>query len=253
MEALERIADQAGRQGLALLFAPPFDKTAQDPGYIKGYPPGIRENGGQYTHAATWTVMAMAKLGEGNKAFDLFSMLNPINHARSRSEVHRYKVEPYVVAADIYAKAPHVGRGGWTWYTGSAGWLQRAGLEAILGLAGVQGHSEFLHLAPCIPKPSTQASMMRSISSGARLTKGSIRSISISTSARKWRASAMARLSIEAGRAQHDRRGGEGRPFRSADRGRDGRSGIKDDCWRHEDCGSNGARLDGSTGRCRSD
>ena len=108
MEALERTLIKP-EQGLALLFAPPFDKTEQDPGYIKGYPPGIRENGGQYTHAAAWTVMAMARLGDGNKAFDLFSMLNPINHARSRSEVLRYKVEPYVVAADIYARAPHVG------------------------------------------------------------------------------------------------------------------------------------------------
>ena len=103
MGALERSLIKPD-DGLALLFAPPFDKTSQDPGYIKGYPPGIRENGGQYTHAATWSVMALAKLGEGDKAFDLFSMLNPINHARTRSEVHRYKVEPYVVAADIYAK-----------------------------------------------------------------------------------------------------------------------------------------------------
>jgi cyclic beta-1,2-glucan synthetase len=148
MEALERMLIKPD-QGLALLFAPPFDKTEQDPGYIKGYPPGIRENGGQYTHAAAWTVMAMARLGDGNKAFNLFSMLNPINHARSRSEVLRYKVEPYVVAADIYARAPHIGRGGWTWYTGSAGWMQRAGLEAILGL---QVKGEFLYLAPCIPK-----------------------------------------------------------------------------------------------------
>src|SRR5208337_5310379 len=120
--------------GLALLFAPPFDKTAQDPGYIKGYPPGVRENGGQYTHAALWSVMAFAALGEGDKAARLFSLLNPLNHARSRSDVHRYEVEPYVVAADIYATAPHIGRGGWTWYTGSAGWMQRAGVESILGL-----------------------------------------------------------------------------------------------------------------------
>jgi cyclic beta-1,2-glucan synthetase len=148
MAALEARLIKPG-EGLALLFAPPFDKTSHDPGYIKGYPPGIRENGGQYTHAATWSVMAMAKLGEGDKAFELFSMLNPINHARTRSAVHRYKVEPYVLAADIYAKAPHVGRGGWTWYTGSAGWMQRAGLEAILGLR-IKG--EFLHLDPCIPK-----------------------------------------------------------------------------------------------------
>ena len=135
--------------GLALLFAPPFDKTALDPGYIKGYPPGIRENGGQYTHAALWSVMALATLGEGDKAAELFSLLNPINHARTRSDVHRYKVEPYVVAADIYASAPHIGRGGWTWYTGSAGWMQRAGVESILGLR-IRG--AFLHLDPCIPK-----------------------------------------------------------------------------------------------------
>jgi cyclic beta-1,2-glucan synthetase len=133
---------------LVLLFAPPFDKTLLDPGYIKGYPPGIRENGGQYTHAALWLVMAFATLGDGDKAAGLFSLLNPINHARTRADVHRYKVEPYVVAADIYAKPPHVGRGGWTWYTGSAGWMQQAGIESILGL---RMRGEFLHLDPCIP------------------------------------------------------------------------------------------------------
>jgi cyclic beta-1,2-glucan synthetase len=134
---------------LALLFAPPFDKTSLDPGYIKGYPPGIRENGGQYTHAALWSVMAFAVLGDGDKAAGLFSLLNPINHARTRAEAHRYKVEPYVVAADIYAAPPHVGRGGWTWYTGSAAWMQRAGVESILGLR-LQG--DILRLDPCIPK-----------------------------------------------------------------------------------------------------
>jgi cyclic beta-1,2-glucan synthetase len=134
---------------VALLFKPPFDKTALEPGYIKGYPAGIRENGGQYTHAAVWSVMALAKLGEGDDASRLFSMLNPINHARTRADVLTYKVEPYVVAADIYAVAPHVGRGGWTWYTGSAGLMQRAGIESILGLR-VQG--SLLRLAPCIPK-----------------------------------------------------------------------------------------------------
>ena len=133
---------------LALLFAPPFDETPLDPGYIKGYPPGIRENGGQYTHAALWSVMAFAALGEGDKAASLFALLNPINHARTRSDVLRYKVEPYVVAADIYAAPPHVGRGGWTWYTGSAGWMQRAGVESILGL---RLHGDILHLEPCIP------------------------------------------------------------------------------------------------------
>jgi cyclic beta-1,2-glucan synthetase len=135
--------------GVALLFAPPFDRTPLDPGYIKGYPPGIRENGGQYTHAAMWSVIAFAALGDGDKAAGLLSLLNPINHARTRADVHRYKVEPYVVAADVYARPPHIGRGGWTWYTGSAGWMQRAGIESILGLR-VQGG--ILHLDPCIPR-----------------------------------------------------------------------------------------------------
>ncbi len=134
---------------LALLFTPPFDRTPLDPGYIKGYPPGIRENGGQYTHAAVWSVIAYAILGQGNKAAELFSLLNPINRTSTRACVHRYKVEPYVVAADVYSVAPHVGRGGWTWYTGSAGWMYRAGLEWILGFR-VQGAS--LLLTPCIPE-----------------------------------------------------------------------------------------------------
>jgi cyclic beta-1,2-glucan synthetase len=148
MASVERELIRA-KDGLALLFAPPFDKTQRDPGYIKGYPPGIRENGGQYTHAALWSVMALAKLGQGDKAGRLFSLLNPINHARTRTDVHKYKVEPYVVAADIYARSPHVGRGGWTWYTGSAAWMQRAGMENILGVR-IRGTT--LHLDPCIPK-----------------------------------------------------------------------------------------------------
>jgi cyclic beta-1,2-glucan synthetase len=135
--------------GVALLFAPPFDKTTLDPGYIKGYPPGIRENGGQYTHAALWSVMAFAALGDGDKAAGLFSLLNPINHANTRAGVLRYKVEPYVIAADVYSEPPHVGRGGWTWYTGSAGWMYRAGLESVLGLR-LQGN--LLSLAPCVPR-----------------------------------------------------------------------------------------------------
>ena len=134
---------------LALLFTPPFDQTPLDPGYFKGYPPGLRENGGQYTHAALWSVIALANLGEGDKAAALFSLLNPINHARTRTDMHRYKVEPYVVAADVYAAPGHVGRGGWTWYTGSAGWMQRAGVENILGLRIEAGT---LHLDPCIPR-----------------------------------------------------------------------------------------------------
>ncbi len=149
--ALIRPADR-----VALLFAPPFDRTPLDPGYIKGYPPGIRENGGQYTHAALWSVMAFAALGEGDKAAALFALLNPINHARTRSDVHRYKVEPYVVAADVYGAAPHTGRGGWTWYTGSAGWMQRAGVESILGLR-IEG--DILRLHPCIPRTWPQFAM----------------------------------------------------------------------------------------------
>lgn len=135
--------------GLILLLTPPFDKTTHDPGYIKGYVPGIRENGGQYTHAATWTAIAFAELGNGDKANELFRFMNPINRTSSRANVQRYKVEPYVVSGDIYAEAPHVGRGGWTWYTGSAGWLYRAGMEWILGFR-VRGM--ILSIDPCIPR-----------------------------------------------------------------------------------------------------
>jgi cyclic beta-1,2-glucan synthetase len=135
--------------GLILLLTPPFDKTTHDPGYIKGYVPGIRENGGQYTHASTWTAIAFAELGNGDKATELFRFMNPINRSNSRANVQRYKVEPYVVAGDIYAEPPHVGRGGWTWYTGSAGWLYRTGLEWILGFR-VRGM--ILNIDPCIPR-----------------------------------------------------------------------------------------------------
>jgi cyclic beta-1,2-glucan synthetase len=151
VQAMAALDDQLVHRGdrLALLFAPPFDKTPLDPGYIKGYPPGIRENGGQYTHAAAWSIMGFAALGQGDKAAELFALVNPINHTATRSGVLRYKVEPYVVAADVYSMPPHVGRGGWTWYTGSAGWLYRAGIESILGLR-VQGES--LLIDPCIPR-----------------------------------------------------------------------------------------------------
>lgn len=135
--------------GLALLFAPPFDASPQDPGYIKGYPPGLRENGGQYTHAAMWSVLAHARMGDGCAAGRLFAMLNPINHARTPADTARYKVEPYVAAADVYATAPHVGRGGWTWYTGSAAWMYRAGIEGLLGLTRA---GAALHVAPCFPR-----------------------------------------------------------------------------------------------------
>jgi cyclic beta-1,2-glucan synthetase len=135
--------------GLIVLFTPPFDKSKLDPGYVKGYVPGVRENGGQYTHAALWTVIAFALLGDGDLAGELFGLLNPINHSSTRAGLHKYKVEPYVAMADIYAVPPHTGRGGWTWYTGSAGWMYRAAVEYILGfkLAG-----DRLHMDPCIPR-----------------------------------------------------------------------------------------------------
>jgi len=148
MAAVEEYLVHRG-DGLVLLFTPPFDQTPLDPGYIKGYLPGVRENGGQYTHAAIWAVLAFAALGDGDKAGELFAILNPINHASTRAGVHRYKVEPYVSAADVYAAAPHVGRGGWTWYTGSAGWMYRAGVEWILGF---RLRGTVLHLDPCIPR-----------------------------------------------------------------------------------------------------
>ncbi|MEJ7637830.1 MAG: hypothetical protein WKF75_07590 [Singulisphaera sp.] len=148
--ALEAVEERLIRreEGLILLFDPPFDAGPLDPGYIKGYPPGIRENGGQYTHAATWLVLAFARIGRGRTAFELFNLLNPIRHADSPEAVDRYKVEPYVVAADVYGRAPHVGRGGWTWYTGSASWLYRVALEAILGFRRA---GDRLTLDPCIP------------------------------------------------------------------------------------------------------
>jgi cyclic beta-1,2-glucan synthetase len=148
MAAVEEYLVRRG-DSLVLLFTPPFDRSAVDPGYVKGYLPGIRENGGQYTHGAIWAVLAFAALGDGNKAGDLFSILNPINDARTRAGVQRYKVEPYVMAGDVYAEPPHVGRGGWTWYTGSAGWMYQAGIEWILGfrLRGTK-----LLLEPCIPR-----------------------------------------------------------------------------------------------------
>ena len=133
--------------GLIQLFDPPFDHSELDPGYIKGYVPGVRENGGQYTHAAIWTVMAFAELGDHQRAWELFSLINPVNHGSTPEQIAIYKVEPYVVAADVYAVAPHIGRGGWTWYTGSAGWMYRLITESLLGL-----HLEVdkLRMAPCL-------------------------------------------------------------------------------------------------------
>jgi cyclic beta-1,2-glucan synthetase len=142
-ELLVRPADQ-----LILLLAPPFNAGPLQPGYIKGYVPGIRENGGQYTHAAAWVVQAAALLGQGTEAMRLFDLLNPIHHATSPEAVARYKIEPYVMAGDVYSQPPHVGRGGWSWYTGSAGWLYRVGLETMLGF-GREGNR--LRLMPCVP------------------------------------------------------------------------------------------------------
>jgi cyclic beta-1,2-glucan synthetase len=150
-QAMDAVADRLVRldDQLMLLFAPPFDKTKHDPGYIKGYLPGIRENGGQYTHAALWAAWAFAQLGQGDRAEALFRLLNPIYHSDTPEKVMRYRVEPYVVAADVYSVPPHTGRGGWTWYTGSASWMYRLGLEAILGLRRV---GKILRIDPCIPK-----------------------------------------------------------------------------------------------------
>ncbi len=133
---------------LIQLFDPPFDQSDQDPGYIKGYVPGVRENGGQYTHAAIWTVMAFAELGDHQRAWELFGLINPIHHVATPQQIETYKVEPYVVAADVYAVPPHTGRGGWTWYTGSASWMYRLLIESLLGL-----HLEVdrLRFTPCLP------------------------------------------------------------------------------------------------------
>jgi cellobiose phosphorylase len=137
---------------LVQLLDPPFDTSNQDPGYIRGYVPGVRENGGQYTHAAIWAAMAFAALGDAARAWELLGMINPLHHGQSPERTAVYKVEPYVVAADVYAVAPHTGRGGWTWYTGSAGWLYRLIMESLLGLrltAGPEGST--LRFAPCLP------------------------------------------------------------------------------------------------------
>jgi cellobiose phosphorylase len=147
MEAVDtRLVRRDSR--LVQLLDPPFDISTLDPGYIKGYPPGVRENGGQYTHAAIWAAMAFATLGDSRRAWDLFGLINPVNHAGSPEEVATYRVEPYVVAADVYACPPHTGRGGWTWYTGSAAWMYRLIVESLLGL---RLEVDRLRFAPCLP------------------------------------------------------------------------------------------------------
>ncbi len=136
------------RAGIIRLLTPAFDKTALDPGYIKGYLPGVRENGGQYTHGILWVIKAWTKLGHGDRAAKLLEMISPVTHTRDRQAVETYQTEPYVVAADIYGEPPHVGRGGWTWYTGSAGWMLRVALESIMGLRIENGKT--LVLDPCL-------------------------------------------------------------------------------------------------------
>jgi cellobiose phosphorylase len=134
--------------GLIQLLTPPFDHSALNPGYIKGYLPGVRENGGQYTHAAIWAVMAFAAEGDSRLAWELFDLINPLRHGSTAEQVARYQVEPYVMAADVYAVTPHEGRGGWTWYTGSASWMYRLILESLLG---VRLEAQTLTFNPCLP------------------------------------------------------------------------------------------------------
>ena len=135
-------------RGLIQLLDPPFDKSNLDPGYIRGYVPGVRENGGQYTHGAIWAAMAFAAMGDRERAWELTTMMNPVNHARTPEGMAIYKVEPYVVAADVYAVPPHTGRGGWSWYTGSAGWMYRLIVESLLGLTR---ENDRIRFAPCLP------------------------------------------------------------------------------------------------------
>ncbi|MFZ0529058.1 MAG: hypothetical protein WAL91_00805, partial [Propionicimonas sp.] len=157
-ESMEQAHSQLvlAEQRVSRLFTPPFDTSEPDPGYISAYPPGVRENGGQYTHGAAWSVLAWAGLGRRDRAAETFALLNPVNHALNSAAAGTYRVEPYVVAADVYGEPPLLGRGGWTWYTGSAGWLYRAGLEGVLGL-----HREGDHLVirPCLAPDWTQVSV----------------------------------------------------------------------------------------------
>jgi cellobiose phosphorylase len=148
--AMENVSRRLVRSDdkLIQLLDPPFDKSDLNPGYIKGYVPGVRENGGQYTHAAIWTAMAFAQMGNSQTAWELFSLINPINHSTDSAAAAKYRVEPYVVAADVYAVVPHTGRGGWTWYTGSAGWMYRFITESLLGL---RLNVDQLHLSPRLP------------------------------------------------------------------------------------------------------
>jgi cellobiose phosphorylase len=148
--AMDAVDQRLVRRDHALiqLLDPPFDKSALNPGYIKGYVPGVRENGGQYTHGAIWAAMAFAALGDSRRAWELLGMINPVTHSKSPEGIAVYKVEPYVAAADVYALPPHTGRGGWTWYTGSAGWMYRLIVESLLGL---KLEVDKLSFSPCLP------------------------------------------------------------------------------------------------------
>ena len=157
---------------LIQLLDPPFDQSSLDPGYIRGYVPGVRENGGQYTHAAIWASMAFAELGDARRAWELLTMINPVNHSLSSQDAATYKVEPYVVAADVYASPPHVGRGGWTWYTGSAGWLYRLIVESLLGL---RLEVDKLRFKPCLPAALASRSSCITAIARRRITSSSRR------------------------------------------------------------------------------
>ncbi len=177
MDALEaRLVSEP--EGLIRLLAPPFQDTPHDPGYIKGYVAGVRENGGQYTHAALWVVRALAALGRRDRAARLLAMLSPVRHAADPAGVRRYQVEPYVVAADVYGAAPHVGRGGWTWYTGSSGWMYRVALEDILG---VRRQGDRLRVRPCLPDEWPEASLTWTLPDG----KGTVLELRIANPRRR--------------------------------------------------------------------
>lgn len=148
MEAVDRNLVNKDK-GIILLLAPPFEKSDLEPGYIKGYVAGVRENGGQYTHAAVWVILALTKMNLGDKAVNYYNMINPINHTKTELECRTYKTEPYVMSADVYIREPHGGRGGWSWYTGAAGWMYKVGIEDILGIKEKKG--EFYEISPCIP------------------------------------------------------------------------------------------------------
>jgi cellobiose phosphorylase len=145
--AVDTLVDREGK--LIKLLTPPFNKTEKNPGYIKGYPPGVRENGGQYTHAAAWLIIARSLQGKGDEAFELFDLINPINATRTERDVQTYQAEPYVMCGDVYSETPLRGRAGWSWYTGSAGWLYQAGIEYIVGLRTFPDH---FTIEPCLPK-----------------------------------------------------------------------------------------------------